>query len=146
VLHPLVDIYFVSQINADSRKTLVYIITTVFVLDVLNTVINALGITEYFVKFKELSDDIVEFAGIVLSTSSENLQDFSEEKRKEFTIKLNELKKRKNDLLVIKKKKHIKMLDKLARQAPYLFKRLKKRNENIDNLLNNLITLIEGKK
>ena len=146
VLHPLVDIYFVSQINTDSRKTLVYIITTVFVLDVLNTVINALGITEYFVKFKELSDDIVEFAGIVLSTSSENLQDFSEEKRKEFTIKLNELKKRKNDLLVIKKKKHIKMLDKLARQAPYLFKRLKKRNENIDNLLNNLITLIEGKK
>lgn len=146
VLHPLVDIFFVSQISADSRKTLVYIITTVFVLDVINTIINALGITEYFVKFKELSDDIVEFTGIVINAKTENLNQFTEEKRQEFSAKLSEFQQRKSSLLEIKKKKYFKLLKKLAKQSPYLFKRIKKRSENIDNLLKNLTNLIEDKK
>ena len=84
VVHPLVDVYFVSQVNVESRKLLVYIISTVFFGDVINTVIGALGIREYFVKFKELSDDIVEFAGIVIGTTSDSINEFSEEKRTEF--------------------------------------------------------------
>jgi uncharacterized membrane protein len=146
VLHPLVDVYFVSQVNPESRKTLVYIITTVFVIDVLNTVINALGIREYFVKFKELSDDVVEFAGIVIGATSDTINEFSDEKRAEFAVKLNELKQRKAELYNIKKKKHIKMFHHFAKQSPFLFKRIKKQNENIDKLLNNLINLVEGKK
>jgi hypothetical protein len=125
---------------------LVYIITTVFVIDVLNTVINALGIREYFVKFKDLSDDIVEFTNIVIVATNDTLNEFSDEKRAEFAVKLNELKQRKAELYNIKKKKHIKMFHHLAKQSPFLFKRIKKQNENIDKLLNNLINLVEGKK
>ena len=146
VLHPLVDVYFVSQVNFESRKLLVYIITTVFVIDVINTIINALGIREYFVKFKELSDDIVEFTNIVISATGDTFSEFSDEKRSEFAEKLNEFKIRKDELLDIKKTKHIKMLKKLSNAFPFIFKRIRKRIENIDNLLNNLINLVEGKK
>jgi uncharacterized membrane protein len=146
VLHPLVDVYFVSQVNVESRKTLVYIITTVFVIDVINTIINALGIREYFVKFKELSDDIVEFTNIVISSMSDSIDEFSDERRAEFAKKLNELKLRKDELFDIKKKKHLKMLKRLSHSFPFIFKSLKKRFDNIDSLLNNLINLIEGKK
>ncbi|MBQ4104675.1 MAG: putative ABC transporter permease [Clostridia bacterium] len=146
VLHPLVDVYFVSQVNIESRKTLVYIITTVFVIDVINTIINALGLREYFVKFKELSDDIVEFTNIVIAATGDSIGEFSDERRAEFAKKLNEFKLRKDELFVIKKKKHIKMLRRLSHAFPFIFKRIKKRMENIDNLLNNLINLVEGKK
>ena len=146
VVHPLVDVYFVSMINIESRKLLVYIITTVFLGDVINTVINALGIRAYFVKFKELSDDIVEFTNIVITATGDSIEEFSDEKRLDFAEKLNDLKLRKNELFDIKKKKHIKMLKRLSNQFPFLFKSIKKRYENIDNLLNNLIKLVEGKK
>lgn len=146
VLHPLVDVYFVSQINEESRKTLVYIITTVFVIDVINTIINALGIREYFVKFKELYDDIVEFTGIVISATGDSIEELSNEKRNDFSLKLSELKNRKLELVDIKKKKHIKMLNRLTKAFPFLFGRIKKQNENIDKLLDNLINLVEGKK
>lgn len=146
VVHPLVDVYFVSQINIESRKLLVYIISTVFFADVITTVINALGIRAYFVKFKELSDDIVEFTNIVINATGNSIEEFSDERRADFAEKLNELKLRKDELFDIKKKKHIKMLKRLSHAFPFIFKRIKKRNENIDNLLNNLINLVEGKK
>ena len=146
MLHPSVDVYFVSQVNVESRKTLVYIISTVFVIDVINTIINALGIREYFVKFKELSDDIVEFTNIVISSMSDSIDEFSDERKAEFVKKLNELKLRKDELFDIKKKKHLKMLKRLSHSFPFIFKSLKKRFDNIDSLLNNLINLIEGKK
>ncbi|MBQ6935398.1 MAG: hypothetical protein IJN49_02515, partial [Clostridia bacterium] len=72
--------------------------------------------------------------------------DFSDEKRTEFASKLSDFKTRKNELLSIKKKKHIKMLTRLSKAFPFIFKRFIKRNNNIDELLNNLIHLIEGKK
>ena len=58
----------------------------------------------------------------------------------------DELQERKAELYNIKKKKHIKMFHHLAKQSPFLFKGVKKQNENIDKLLNNLINLVEGKK
>ena len=146
VLHPLVDVYFVSQINVESRKFLVYIISTVFFIDVINTIINALGVRSYFVKFKTLSDEIVEFTNIVMSATGNSIEEFSDEKRTDFADKLNELKTRKDELFDIKKKKHIKILRKLSRNFPFLFKRVKKRYENIDNLLNNLIKLVDNNK
>ena len=97
-------------------------------------------------KFKELSDDVVEFASIVISATNDTINEFSDEKRMELADKLNELKQRKAELYNIKKKKHIKMFHHLAKQSPFLFKGVKKQNENIDKLLNNLINLVEGKK
>ena len=60
--------------------------------------------------------------------------------------KIYEMQQRKAELYNIKKKKHIKMFHHLAKQSPFLFKGIKKQNENIDKLLNNLINLVEGKK
>ena len=146
VLHPLIDVYFVNQVNSESRVLIVYIISTVFLIDVINTVITALGLMSYFVKFKELSDDIVEFTNIVMAAAGDSFEEFSDEKRNEFALRLNELRERKDDLLKIQKKKHFKMLKRIAKQFPFLFKQIKKQNENMDNLLNNLIKLVERKK
>jgi uncharacterized membrane protein len=146
VLHPLIDVYFVNQVNSESRVLIVYIISTVFLIDVINTVITALGLRSYFVKFKELSDDIVEFTNIVMAAAGDSFEEFSDEKRNEFALRLNELRERKDDLLKIQKKKHFKMLKRIAKQFPFLFKQIKKQNENMDNLLNNLIKLVERKK
>ncbi|MBR2875507.1 MAG: hypothetical protein IKC01_00040 [Clostridia bacterium] len=146
VLHPLIDVYFVNQINIESRKLLVYIIGTVFIIDVINTIINALGIREYFVSFKELSDDVVEFTNIVFTATGNTLEEFSEEKRLELAEKLTELTQRKDNLFDIKKKKHIKMLKRFSVQFPFFFRRIKKQIDNTDILLNNLIALIEGNK
>ena len=77
---------------------------------------------------------------------SDSIDEFSDERRAEFAKKLNELKLRKDELFDIKKKKHLKMLKRLSHSFPVIFKSLKKRFDNIDSLLNNLINLIEGKK
>jgi uncharacterized membrane protein len=146
VIHPIVDVYFVSQVNIESRKLLVYIISCVFIIDVINTIINALGIREYFLKFKIFYDDVVEFANIVFTSTGDSIEEFSEEKRLEFADKLLELKQRKDNLFDIKKKKHVKLLKKLSDQFPFLFRRIKKQIANTDTLLKNLISLVEGNK
>jgi uncharacterized membrane protein len=146
VIHPIVDVYFVSQVNIESRKLLVYIISCVFIIDVINTIINALGIREYFLKFKIFYDDVVEFANIVFTSTGDSIEEFSDEKRLEFADKLLELKQRKDNLFDIKKKKHVKLLKKLSDQFPFLFRRIKKQIANTDTLLKNLISLVEGNK
>ncbi len=57
VVHPLVDVYFVSQVNVESRKLLVYIITTVFFGDVINTVIGALTILICLLPFRSMTSN-----------------------------------------------------------------------------------------
>ena len=134
VVHPLVDVYLVSQVNEDSRKLLVYIITTVFLGDVINTVIGALGIREYFIKFKELSDDIIEFTGIVLGATSDSIEEFSDERRAEFAKKLNELKTRKDELFDIKKKKH-KNMNLHLNYIQYIIQFIKDFQRNVHKIL-----------
>ncbi len=142
VVQPIIDIYFVSQIDVESRKMIVYLVGTVFTLDLILTVINALGIRARINKHTELYEDIVEFTNIVFNATGTKIEEFSDEKQKELKQKFNEFNERKDKIFEIEKKKYLKVFKRFNRQFPTVFDKVKNQRENIKKLLDDLIDFI----
>lgn len=100
VLHPIVDIYFVGQVSETSRNILTYIILTVFAFDLLDTVINALGIRKFSLKLKSITDELSMLSDLVSTALGfDSEADDNTTVKEELENKINELKE-KYDFLV----------------------------------------------
>ena len=146
ILHPIIDIFFVSQINPDSRNILVYIFLTVFFFDLADTVINALGLRKTFEKFNIIADEITEFANYTQTIIGEKIDHTAEETKTELLNRFDELGHKyenfKNDATRKNKtKKHIIMAfpflkDGYTKRAIQIESSLKDLKEKINNFIN----------
>lgn len=100
VLHPIIDIYLVGQVSETSRSILTYIFLTVFAFDLLDTVINALGIRKFGIKLKAITDELHMLSDLVTTVLGiDNNVDENITVREEIENKINELKE-KYDFLI----------------------------------------------
>ena len=145
VIQPIVSTYFINMINPVSRKTIVYIVLTVFALDLIDTVINALGIRDVLSKFKALSDDIAAFAVTAYNKIETKVGKFTEESRAELEENLNSLKSRYENLKTETADKSNKTKKRLVKAFPKLFDGIKRQETVIDELLEDLKNKIKKK-
>ncbi len=138
ILHPIIDIFFVSQINPNSRHILVYIFLTVFVFDLLDTVINALGIRSTFSKFKVIYDEISDFAKYVETIIGDKIDHSAEETKTELLNRFNELGNKYDSFKDEASKKKTKTKQHLIKAFPFLKEGYTKQATQLENLLNDL--------
>jgi sensor histidine kinase YesM len=138
--------YLVGQISESSRNILTYIFLTVFAFDLLDTVINALGIRDISSTFMKLSEEISEFAVLVYTTVGGKSENESEVMRKELNEKFNELRSRydkfKNELIDIKSKSK----KRLFKAFPFLKDGMAKQDKLLEDLFADLKDKITGNK
>ncbi|MBE6795148.1 MAG: hypothetical protein E7533_01030 [Ruminococcaceae bacterium] len=132
ILQPLVDIYLVSQVPEQSRNILTYIFLTILVFDLIDTVINALGIRSMLTNYEKISNDISNFAidaytSLGGKTDKDELQKrFAEQRtrydnfKKDFSEKKNKSKQR------------------LFKAFPFLRDGMAKQDKILEDLLNDL--------
>lgn len=146
ILEPIMNLYIVGQVSESSRNILTYIFLTVFAFDLLDTVINALGIRDISSKFMKLSEEISEFAIQVYSTIGGKSEDESEAMKKELNEKFNELRsnydKFKSDLKTIKSKSK----KRLFKAFPFLKDGMAKQDKLLEDLFADLKEKITGNK
>ncbi len=138
VLHPIIDYFLVSQVSVESRNIIVYILLTVFVFDLLDTVINALGIRDMSSKLKDLSEDISAFAIMVYSMVGTKLDILSQEKKNEIAAKFNELYDKYYSFRDEQAQKSTKTKKRLIRSFPFLKEGFLKQDKLLLDLLNDL--------
>lgn len=138
ILEPIMNLYLVGQVSESSRNTLTYIFLTVFAFDLLDTVINALGIRSISSTFMKLSEEISEFAIQVYSTVGGKSQNESEAMKKELNEKFDELRsnydKFKKDLKDIKSKSK----KRLFKAFPFLVDGMAKQDKLLEDLFDDL--------
>ena len=146
ILEPIMNLYIVGQVSESSRNILTYIFLTVFAFDLLDTVINALGIRDISSKFMKLSEEISEFAIQVYSTIGGKSEDESEAMKKELNEKFDELRsnydKFKSDLKAIKSKSK----KRLFKAFPFLKDGMAKQDKLLEDLFADLKDKITGNK
>ena len=146
ILEPIMNYYLVGQISESSRNILTYIFLTVFAFDLLDTVINALGIRDISSTFMKLSEEISEFAVLVYTTVGGKSENESEVMRKELNEKFNELRSRydkfKNELIDIKSKSK----KRLFKAFPFLKDGMAKQDKLLEDLFADLKEKITGNK
>lgn len=146
VIHPFIDLYLISFINPSSRKILVYIFLTVFFFDLLDTVINALGIRKMSGKLQLLFDDVKSLSNSVSTTIGDKFDRNAEEKITELQLKFKELnngyEQFKNDVnaKTSKTKKRLletfpRVKDKLAKQDKIMQELLNEMKEKINSFI-----------
>ena len=144
ILEPIMNLYIVGQVSESSRNILTYIFLTVFAFDLLDTVINALGIRNFSKTFMKISEEISEFAIQVYSTVGGKSENESEALKNEMSDKLNELntkyEKFKNDFKNIKSKSK----KRLFKAFPFLKDGMAKQDKLIEDLLLDLKEKITG--
>ncbi len=138
ILEPIMNLYLVGQVSESSRNILTYIFLTVFALDLLDTVIHALGIRNISSKFMKLSEEISEFAIQVYTTVGGKSENESEAMKKELNEKFYELRsnydKFKNDLKDIKSKSK----KRLFKAFPFLQDGMAKQDKLLEDLFEDL--------
>ena len=138
ILEPIMNLYLVGQVSETSRNILTYIFLTVFAFDLLDTVINALGIRNISSKFMKLSEEISEFAIEVYTTVGGKSENETEAMKKELNEKFNELRsnydKFKNDLKDIKSKSK----KRLFKAFPFLKDGMAKQDKLLEDLFADL--------
>ena len=146
ILEPIMNLYLVGQVSESSRNILTYIFLTVFAFDLLDTVVNALGIRDISSKFMKLSEEISEFAIQVYSTVGGKSENESEALKKELNDKFDELRsnydKFKNDLKDIKSKSK----KRLFKAFPFLKDGMAKQDKLLEDLFADLKDKITGNK
>lgn len=146
ILEPVMNLYLVGQVSESSRNILTYIFLTVFAFDLLDTVINALGIRDMSSKFMKLSEEISEFAIQVYSTVGGKSEDESEAIKKELNEKFNELRSKydkfKNDIKNVKGKSKKRLFD----AFPFLKDGMAKQDKLLEDLFADLKEKITGNK
>lgn len=138
VLHPIIDLFVVKQVSETSRDILVYIILTVFFFDLLDTVINALGIRKFSVKFKKISDDVAGFAEKAYSTMGDKFEKLTEDKKAELENDFNDLRNRYAELKKETNERKNKTKTRLVKAFPRLFDGLKRHISVIEELFEDL--------
>lgn len=138
ILEPIMNLYLVGQVSESSRNILTYIFLTVFAFDLLDTVINALGIRSISSTFMKLSEEISEFAIQVYTTVGGKSENESEAMKKELNDKFDELRsnydKFKNDLKDIKSKSK----KRLFKAFPFLKDGMAKQDKLLEDLFDDL--------
>ena len=146
ILEPIMNLYIVGQVSESSRNILTYIFLTVFAFDLLDTVINALGIRDISSKFMKLSEEISEFAIQVYSTVGGKSENESDAMKKELNEKFDELRSKydkfKNDLKSIKSKSK----KRLFKAFPFLKDGMAKQDKLLEDLFSDLKEKITGNK
>lgn len=146
ILEPIMNLYIVGQVSESSRNILTYIFLTVFAFDLLDTVINALGIRDISSKFMKLSEEISEFAIQVYSTIGGKSENESVAMKKELNEKFEELRSKydkfKNDVKDIKSKSK----KRLFKAFPFLKDGMAKQDKLLEDLFADLKDKITGNK
>ena len=146
ILEPIMNYYIVGQVSENSRNILTYIFLTVFAFDLLDTVINALGIRDISSKFMKLSEEISEFAVQVYTTIGGKSENESEAMKKELNEKFDELRSKydkfKNDLKDVKSKSK----KRLFKAFPFLKDGMAKQDKLLEDLFADLKEKITGNK
>ena len=146
ILEPIMNLYLVGQVSESSRNILTYIFLTVFAFDLLDTVINALGIRSISSTFMKLSEEISEFAIQVYTTVGGKSENESDAMKKELNDKFDELRanydKFKNDLKDIKSKSK----KRLFKAFPFLKDGMAKQDKLLEDLFADLKDKITGNK
>ena len=146
VIHPIVDNFFIGQISESSRNIIVYIILTVFFFDLLDTVINALGIRDISGKFKKISEDISTFAIYVYSNVGIKLDHSANETRTDLMAQFEETRKRYDEFKEDAKKLKTKSKQRLLKAFPFLKEGLMKQDTLLEDLLDDLNDKINNNK
>lgn len=141
ILEPIVNYYLVGQINPDSRKILTYILLTVFAFDLLDTVINALGIRSMSSKLEKISNDISDFAIYVYSTIGIKAFDRTELEEK-YAVQRANYDNFKKEL----EEKRNKSKKRLFKAFPFLKDGMLKQDKLLEDLLNDLKDKINNNK
>lgn len=138
ILEPIMNLYLVGQVSESSRNILTYIFLTGFAFDLLDTVINALGIRSISSTFMKLSEEISEFAIQVYTTVGGKSENESDAMKKELNDKFDELRanydKFKNDLKDIKSKSK----KRLFKAFPFLKDGMAKQDKLLEDLFDDL--------
>lgn len=145
VLHPLIDNYFIEQINPTSIRILVYIFLTVFAADLIDTVINALGLRNMSTSFLKLYEDISSFASSARANVGNKVEKFSDEKKAEIDAKFNELRERYDQLRADYSEKAAKTRKRLFKAFPSLQDQVSNRAKALDELLEEIKNKINKK-
>lgn len=138
VIHPFIDFYLISQIKESSRNILVYIFLTVFFFDLLDTVINALGIRKISGKFTALFEDIRNYSNNISSTLGDKFDRNAEEKLAEAQASFKELSNRYEQFKEEMGTKRSKTQKRLIRTFPRIKEGFVKQDKVIQDLLNEL--------
>ncbi len=147
VLQPIIDTYLIGQINPASRDILTYIFITIFVLDLADTVVNALGIRKMSSRLKIITDDITAFTAYVSSLVSLKIDGDTDETKAELQKRYDEhieaYNKLKNELEAQKnrtKKRLFRLFpsirDSFQNQHTSLEKSISELKEKINNIIN----------
>lgn len=145
ILHPFIDDYFIEQINPTSIRILVYIFLTVFAADLIDTVINALGLRNMSTSFLKLYEDIQSFANSARENFGSKVEKFSDERKAEIEAKFNELRERYDKLRTEYSEKAAKTRKRLFKAFPSLQDETAKRAKALDELLEDIKNRINKK-
>ena len=146
ILHPFIDDYFIEQINPTSIRILVYIFLTVFAADLIDTVINALGLRNMSTSFLKLYEDIQSFANSARENFGSKVEKFSDERKAEIEAKFNELRERYDKLRTEYSEKAAKTRKRLVKAFPSLQDETAKRAKALDELLEDIKNKINKKE
>lgn len=138
VIHPIIHHYIIEQVSAASRDIIVYIILTVFAFDLLDTVINALGIRKLSGRLEKISSDITTYAIFAYETADAKLDKISTETKEILLTRYSELQERYATLKAEAENKKNKTIKRLLRTFPYLKEGFKKQYDVLDELFDDL--------
>ena len=138
VLHPFIDTFLIQEINAASRAIIVYICLTVFVLDLIDTVLNALVIRKYSTQLKQLSDDVADFAMLAYSVVGAKISTVTEERRTELLHQLGELRGRYDRYNADAHERRNRSKERLMRAFPFIKEGLGRQQGVLSDLFDDL--------
>lgn len=137
-VQPFISDYFIDLINPASIKILVYIFLTVFAADLVDTVINTLGLRDLQTSLTKLNDEITSLAASFKSNVGTKVTKFSDEKKNDLEGKLNELKERYDSLKEEYSKKAEKTRKRLFKAFPLLQDDIKLKATSLEELFDDL--------
>lgn len=137
-VQPFISDYFIDLINPASIKILVYIFLTVFAADLIDTVINALGLRDLQASFTKINDEITAVAASIKSNVGTKVTKFSDDRRTDLEAKLNEAKANYDSLKEEYAKKAKKTRNRLFKAFPLLQDDLKAKASSLEELFEEL--------
>ncbi len=137
-VQPFISDYFIDLINPASIKILVYIFLTVFAADLIDTVINALGLRDLQASFAKINDEIAAVAASIKSNVGTKVTRFSDDKKADLEAKLNEAKANYDSLKEEYSKKAKKTRKRLFKAFPLLQDDIKAKAGSIEELFEEL--------
>lgn len=138
LVQPFISDYFIDLINPASIKILVYIFLTVFAADLIDTVINALGLRDLQASFAKINDEITAVAASIKSNVGTKVTRFSDDRRTDLEAKLNEAKANYDSLKEEYAKKAEKTRKRLFKAFPLLQDDLKAKASSLEELFEEL--------